>query len=336
MTDRRSFESERGLGGRSSGRRLAVGALFAALLPGPAHAVPCPGREDGEIARVSCLQKEAQQKGSSEEKIEILTAALQEIPGSPGFDPLRARVLLSIVEAYNVGIKSDRPGLEKLKAARDLLNDYLGSLELLDEEGRAEVETKRKELFEKIDRLEKRLKKKEDDEKEKKLKAKSAAEAAETARKQKIAAEDAIKAAEEAEQARRRADEAEAERRTLRNVGAATTAAGLAGFVVMGAGMGIGRAAELRLAEGPAYCPAIDDVCAQQKPYWEQQIEKGDRGNAMVIAGAAAGGVLLTVGLSLLLVAHKKKSRSAASASKLTPAPMVARDHVGLALIGRF
>ena len=300
------------MGGRS-GRQAArlIGLVLFAGLAGPsvARAAGSPS-EDMEAASVTLT--EAEQKlaaGDVDAAIARFEAALEQIPPDPGYAPTRAQVLLTIVDAHEVGFARDGD-IERLRGAKRLLDRYLGPLELLDEQGRAAAEERRVRLIDVITAI------------EEKQRAEAAAREA-TARRERAA------------QARRAA-------RTLSAAGAVLTGLGGAGLVVMATGLGVGRSTDGQidqikadaLARGDDWsAPCVDDACREaRREQLDPLLARGSASNVLVIAGAVTGAALVSTGAALLAIGRRKKNEARA----LEVTPTASRTGFGLVLQGRF
>jgi hypothetical protein len=108
--------------------------------------------------------------------------------------------------------------------------------------------------------------------------------------------------------------------------GAVVTGLGIAGFGLMAGGMVIGQGAN-----------DIDDLPTNDVDARRSRFDKGRTGNALTIAGAAGGAVLLGTGVALLVIGIKKKKAAGeeqAPTARLVPA--FGPDHAGLVISGRF
>lgn len=295
--------------GRGRGTRSvrAVALVLALGVARPAGA----GAPDGMEAASATLA-EAERRlaaGDPDGAIVRYEATLAQIPAEPGYAPFRAEVLLTIVEALEAGFARDGD-LERLRRAKQLLDSYLGPLELLDEQGRAAAEERRILVINAITTV------------EEKVRAEEAARAA-ASRRERAAA------------ARRRG-------RALTRSGAVLVGGGAVGLALMGAGFGLGRSSDARIADVKATkaaegddwdMPCVDDACrTARRDALAPLLARGNTGNALVIAGAALGGTLLTAGVVLL--ARGRKHRRDARQFELTPT--ADRTGVGLVLTGRF
>lgn len=274
---------------------------------------PAMGESPTGMEAVSATLAEAEQRLAANDPdgaIALYESALARIPAEPGYAPTRAEVLLTIVEAHEAGFARDGD-LERLRRAKRLLDRYLGPLELLDEQGRAAAEERRILVINAILTV------------EEKMRAEASARAVQVRR-------------ERAAAARRQA-------RTLTLSGATLTGLGAAGFVLMGVGLGVGKAAdasiddlkEAKLALGDDWSlPCTDDACREaRRAALDPLVARGDAGNALVIAGAVTGGALLAAGVTLLARARKKKRD--ARQFELVPATTAGRGF-GLVLTGSF
>ena len=283
---------------------LAIGAAR------PASAEPATA----DMHAASLTFAEAEQKldaGDPDGAIALFEAGLERIPEDPGYAPARAQVLLTIVDAHESAFASDGD-LERLRRAKRLLDRYLGPLQLLDEQGRAAAEERRVRLINAINAV------------EEKMRAEQAARAAVTRRE--------------------RASAARRQGRSFTAAGAALTGLGVAGVALMSVSLGLGRATDGRiaalkqdkLAEGDDWSrPCLDDACSEaRRDELDPLLARGRASNVLVLAGAVAGGALLSTGVALLVLGRKKKRE--AKALELTPVPALGPSSFGLTLHGRF
>ncbi len=291
------------------GSKRRGGATLLALALGvtrPASAA-APDMEAATVALAEAERRLAD--GDPDGAIARFEAALAQIPADPGYAPTRAEVLLTIVEALETGFARDGD-LERLRRAKRLLDRYLGPLELLDEQGRAAAEERRVLVINAITTV------------EEKERAEAAARAA-TARRERAAV------------ARRQS-------RIFTSSGAALTGLGVAGVALMGAGLGLGRAADgkiadlkaSKLAEGDDWSvPCIDEACREsRRGALDPLLARGNAGNQLVIAGAVIGGTALATGVVLLVLGRKKQRE----ARQVELSPTASRTGFGLTLLGRF
>lgn len=293
--------------------RRCVCVLAALLGLGPVTPVAAsPPAEDMSASSVTFA--EAEQKladGDPDGAVALFEAGLERLPTDPGYEPTRARVLLTIVDAHEAAFARDGE-LERLRRAKRLLDRYLGPLELLDEQGRAAAEDRRVGLINAITTVEERLQ------------AEAAARAA-TARR------------ERAQAARRRG-------RIFTSSGAALTSVGIVGLAVMATGLGLGRATDRRidtlkadkLASGDDWSlPCIDDPCsAARRGELDPLLARGSASNTLAIVGAVTGGALLATGVTLLVLGRKQQRE--ARQLELTPTLAPRASGLGLLLSGRF
>jgi hypothetical protein len=282
-------------------RRPLALALALVLAARPAAAAPA-GMEAASATLAEAARRLA--AGDPDGAIARYEAALAQIPAEPGYAPTRAEVLLTIVEALEAGFARDAD-LERLRRAKRLLDRYLGPLDLLDEQGRAAAEERRILVINAILTVEETRR------------AEATARAA-AARRERAAA------------ARRQA-------RSFTAAGAALTGLGAAGLALMGAGLGVGRGADARIAalkeaKGDDWdLPCRDAACEDaRRAALDPIVARGEAGNVMVVVGAVTGGALLAAGVALLARARKKQR----DARQLELAP--AAVGLGLALAGRF
>lgn len=281
--------------------------LSAALIAAPAPAAAAPDTDTGAMASASADFAEAERllaAGDPDGAIQRFQEGLDKLPEGRGYAPTRAEVLLTIVDAEEAAFRVDGD-LERLRRAKRLLDRYLGPLELLDEQGRADAEARRVVVMNTILTVEQR-------------------------RKGEAAAREAAARREAAALARRRGRV-----RTL--AGAALVGVGGAGLAVMGTGAGLGAAAKRDIdgliTENNWKDPCADPECrASRRDALDPLVARGNAGNVMFVVGAATGGALLASGIALLLLGRKSKRE--ARALEVTPAPAPAAW--GLGLRGRF
>ncbi|MBK7823625.1 hypothetical protein [Nannocystis sp.] len=284
--------------------------MLLALLLGVARPTAASPATDMDAASVTLAEAERRlADGDTDGAIARFEAALAQIPVDPGYAPARAEVLLTIVDAHEAGFARDGD-LERLRRAKGLLDRYLGPLELLDEQGRAAAEERRVLVINAIITV------------EEKMRAEDAARAA-TAR-------------------RERAARARRQSRAFTTSGAVLTGFGVAGVALMGAGLGLGRAADggiaalkaNKLAEGDDWSlPCLDDACREsRRGELDPLLARGNAGNALVIAGAVTGGTMLVTGAVLLALGRKKQRE----ARQVELVPTASRTGFGLTLLGRF
>lgn len=289
-------------------------ALAALLAAEPARAEPPQAAADEDMDRSSAAFARAEQKladGDPDGAIALFEAGLETMPTDPGYAPARAQILLTIVDAHEAAFTRDGE-LERLRRAKRLLDRYLGPLELLDEQGRAAAEARRVRLIDVI-----------------------------TAFEDKARAEAAARAAAER---RARAERARRLGRTFSISGVGLTGAGVVGVALLGAGLGLGRAADRkidelkaeRLAAGEDWSyPCTDDECRQaRRAELDPLVRQGAAGNVLAIVGGVTGGLLLAAGVTLVVLGFKKKRE--ARQIELTPVPTAGRGGLGLTLVGRF
>lgn len=244
--------------------------------------------------------------GDHDGAVELLEQGLAALPEDPGYAPTRAEVLLQIVDVHEAAFTDDGD-LDRLRRAKELLDHYLGPLELLDEQGRADAEERRVRLIEKIVGVENRLR----------------AEAA----------------AREAAARRARAERLRRQGKTLRITGAASMAVGIAGLAAMGAGLGIGRAADNEITaikEENGWSERCTDAACQEmrRELLDPLVKRGNAGNIMAIVGGSAGAVLCATGLATLIIARKRIRQ--AKQLEVTPSLSFLRGHIGISINGRF
>lgn len=288
---------------RRSGQSPLVGFVVAVALVVPgrrASASPADDVVQVSIDRLADARRRIDE-GEPDAAIELLNRALTALPDEPGYRSLRARILLEIVEAERDGFVSDGR-IERLRAAKRLLDGFLGPLELLDEQGRADVEARRGRLLDEIAGIEA-------------ARRHADAERAAAARREQVA-------------------RLRSEARALTVAGTVTTSLGLAGLALMATGLGIGRSSEDRIRAAGGVCPETMQNCEEPYPSIMELRQRGNRGNVLAVAGAVAGGALLLGGLGLLAVARKKSRRAGALAA--SPAPIIGRGVIGLAIVAHF
>jgi len=309
MTHERSNPRARARGPARGGRIL----LAALLALGPvAPAVASPPAQDMSAASASFAEAERRlAAGDPDGAVALYEAGLERLPNAPGYEPTRARVLLTIVDAHEAAFADDGE-LERLRRARRLLDRYLGPLELLDEQGRAAAEDRRVGLINTITTVEAR-------------------------RQAEAAARAAIARRERAQAARRRG-------RSFTIAGAALTGLGVAGLALLGAGLGLGRATDRRIAELKAgklaggddwSRPCVDDPCsAARRGELDPLLARGTAGNTLAIVGAVTGGALLATGVTLLILGRKQQREARQLGLGPTLAPRA--SGLGLTISGRF
>ncbi len=294
--------------------RQTLFCLVIALAPISANAAPSQANDDA-VFEATAIQKAARahhEAGEYEAELAQLVKALEMLPEEPGYEPMRARILLSIVAAHEAAFEQDGD-LARLQESKHLLDDYLGPLDLLDEQGRSDVEQRRADLIDEMNRIE----------------AERYQAAAERAR----------------EERRVQADRAHKQARVLNITGTITTSIGVAGFGVMSAGIGLSLSADSRLGE-VSQCDNPGDIeqcqlervdaCSGQPrgQCLDSLRARGNSGNIMTITGASVGGALVATGVALLILGRKKRRQ--AKQLELAPAPQVSRGNVGLSLLGQF
>ena len=296
-----------------AGRRRRGWALLVAVAVGAAplavQAAPVGGLDATSEALAAAERRLAD--GDPDGAIALFEAALGRLPAEPGYAPLRAQVLLTIVEAYEAGFARDGD-VERLRRARALLDRYLGPLALLDEQGRAAAEDRRVQLLAAIAAVEETLR------------AEAAARAA-TARRERVAA------------ARRQG-------RIFTRNGAALTGLGVAGWVLVGVGLGVGRATDAklaalrdsRMAAGEDWsAPCTDEACRAARTEALAPLRaRGSASNVLVIVGAVTGGALLVAGATLLGLGRKRARE--ARLLELSPTAAIGSTGLSLGLRGRF
>lgn len=289
------------------GRQRLAMLLLIFITTTPVAAAPAEEGDDAGATLAAAEQKLA--AGDPDGAIALYERALAQIPGDPGFAPARAEILLTIVEAHEAGFARDHD-LDRLLAAKGLLDRYLGPLELLDEQGRAAAEDRRVRLIDHIS-------------------------AVVQARRAEAEARVAAARRERAGVARRRG-------RSFTVIGATLTGLGAAGVVILATGLGLGRATDERLAALKAEKkaagddwdqPCVDDGCAEaRRAELDPLLARGSASNTLVIVGAATGAALLASGVTLLVLGRKQLREARA----LEVAPSGGPTGFGLVLQGRF
>ncbi len=290
----------------------SISLALALTLSWPVPAAAAPATDPSSMGPASVAFTEAENRleaGDPDGAVERFEAGLELLPEERGYAPTRAHVLLTIVDAHEAAFKKDGD-LERLRRAKQLLDRYLGPLDLLDEQGRADAEARRVVVINTILMIEQRRR------------SEAAAQSLEMRRKA-------------AEMARRRG-------RALTLAGSALVGVGAAGIGTMAAGFGLGRAADdniealkaQKAAEGDDWSlPCVDDLCREaRRRELDPLVSRGNTGNLLVIVGAATGGVLLVGGLALLLVGRKSKRQ----AKQLELSPSLSANAWGPGLKVRF
>lgn len=279
----------------SARRRAAVGLAFALLLrlPGASAAAAAPT----EMGEASAAFAEAERRAARDPAgaVAIYERGLAALPDAPGYAPARAAVVLAIVDAHASAFAGDGD-IARLYRARELLDRYLGPLDLLDEEGRSAAEERRVGLLDQIAAVEARMR----------------AEAL----------------AREAEAARRRG-------RALTVGGLAMATGAALGFGVTGLGIARGRATDreldaLRREKGwETPCAAGDAACVDERgAALDPLVARGSRANGMVLGGALIGGALACAAIALIIGGRKGIRRAA----EIEATPSVRGPGLGLGL----
>ncbi len=287
------------IGPRLAWSALAI-ALSAAYEPS-ARAATKDVPQDMESAAVDLAEAERALAKDPRRAIELYERGLAQIPQGPGYAPVRVEVLLTIVDAHAAAFAEDGR-IERLRRARELLDRYLGPLDLLDEQGRASAEERRIGLLERIAAVEARMR---------------------------------------AEARVREAAAARDRGRRLTSAGIGTLAGAVVGFGVMGLGVRGGKETDdaldslLTVKEWETPCAVGDAACRDERiEEIRPLIDAGSANNAMVLGGAIVGGVLASTGIVLIVFGRKSVRRAAAI--DLTPTAAGAGLSLGLALRGRF
>lgn len=275
----------------------------------PAPAVASPPAEDMvQSTRTFTEGEQLLASGEPQKAIAKFEAGLKDLPLEPGYAPTRARFLLLIVDAQEAAFATDRD-LDRLYQARYLLDQYLGPLDLLDEQGRADAEERRVRLISST-----------------------------------VAVEKQIQVEKDARELADRRAFGEAKRRKGRALtisGAVLTSLGVAGLAVMGGGVGRGRATDDEIAalkdrkDWNDPCLTEYQACSdERRGKLDLLIARGNASNAMMIAGGVTGGVFLIAGVTLLVLGRKQKRDAEKLA--LLPIPSVTASSLGVLLHGRF
>lgn len=284
--------------------------LCAVLLLGSSEAAAFGEGDDPSAMYEAKLKfaaaEERLAKGDHDAAVELLEDGLAALPEDPGYAPTRAEILLQIVDAHEAAFINDGE-LDRLQRAKELLDHYLGPLELLDEQGRADAEERRVGLITKIETVENRLR----------------AEAA----------------AREAAARRARAERLRRQGKTLRVTGAVAMSVGVAGLAAMGAGLGIGRATDNELAaikEENGWSERCTDLSCQElrREQLDPLVKRGNAANVLAIVGGSAGAVLCATGLATLIISRKRVRQ--ANQIEVAPGLSFLRGHFGIAVKGRF
>jgi hypothetical protein len=107
--------------------------------------------------------------------------------------------------------------------------------------------------------------------------------------------------------------------RALRIAGAALTGVGVGGFGLMIGGLVVGRRAERDGDELTRAAQAAGAPLSEDDPALQAVVRRGERGNALAIAGGAIGAAAAVTGVALLVVGLRRE-RAAAARASLTPA----------------
>ncbi len=314
------------IGAAVSRRSRSVALTVLLALPGYDARADDEFVDDDASAGVSDMEQaqarldEAEQRargGEHDAAIAAYKAGLEALPAGDGYARARARALLGIVDSQRAAFQRDGE-LDRLHEAARMLDQYIGALEIFDDEGRLEAEQRRVQLQREIAVIE--------------------AERAREASAQAVA--------------RKRLEAAKERQRatilTFSGVGAVVLGAG--GFGLMGWGLVRGQAIEIELNEltNPTVRPTVwicadwDAACRGERI--EQNaalLRSGDVANATVIVGAVTGAALVATGVALLALGSRARGRSraldrAAERLELQPLPTLTSGGAGLVLLGRF
>ena len=113
--------------------------------------------------------------------------------------------------------------------------------------------------------------------------------------------------------------------RNLMIAGGVVTGLGVGGLGVMAAGMVVGGQNN-----------AIDDLPTNDLDTRASRFDQGRLGNALAIAGAAGGAVLLGAGVALLVIGAKRKREAGGGDASAAVVPVVGAGQLGLGVVGRF
>lgn len=261
----------------------------------------------GETVHVS-VEKASEAKrlldqGELDDALKLLEQALAELPAEPGYAPLRARIILQIVEVQRAGFLQDGD-LERLWTAKRTLDRFLGPLDLLDEQGRAEAEERRNQLVDEISRLE-------------------------IARRQARMERESMDRQNRSMMLRKRAQ-------VLVKAGTAVTLSAMSGLSLIGIGAALGRKADERLdaLDSSSSCMFESPTCGELYEGVQKFRGQGNRGNALVLSGAVIGATLLVAGTTLLFVARRDKKKTISLEIQPTITPV--QKSAGVTLLGRF
>ncbi|MCB9753833.1 MAG: hypothetical protein H6713_28150 [Myxococcales bacterium] len=198
--------------------------------------------------------------------IQLLDKSLASLPRGRGYAPVRARTLLMVVDIRELAFLEDGQ-LAHLYQARDALDRYLGPLDLLDEQARADAEARRGRLIAHIGKIE----------------AERRAEAT---------------------RLRARARRFVLPGATLTAFGVAGLVVMGVG-VGLGVHADAKLGAYVHSPSVVTPCSLTMEGCSEQLPETQRFHGLGNAGNVSVVVGATVGGALTIAGLSLLIIGHK-------------------------------
>lgn len=292
-----------GLLGGSLARIVYISGVVGGALPFATPAYAAAEDISGDMARASQTLAEAERLLAEDPRraIVLYERGLELLPEGPGYAPTRVDVLLTIVDAYGAAFADDGD-IQQLYRARDLLDRYLGPLDILDEQGRAAAEEQRGNLLDRIAAVEARMR---------------------------------------AEALVREAAEARDRGRRLTYAGIGALAGTIVSLSVMGLGISGGSKADddigglLTSNQWEEPCAVGDGDCqAERRDALAPLIDRGNMSNTRVLGGAIVGGLLATAGMTLIVLG--RKSVREAAAIKITPNSPGAGLSLGLAVRGRF
>ncbi len=292
-------------------RAPASAALLATLswvLPRPVVAAPPPdpdaatagSEEDATLQDARSIYEQGLAHFETADygaAIEAWTTAYAMLPNTRGTLKVRLLLLYNLATAHEraYGIDHDPRHLRQSKVLLENFDKSVPTLyDLSDPDDRARADKERAKVRERLEKIEALLQ-----------------EAEASARK--------------GAEAPRRAEPPSP--RPMYIAGGVVTGLGLAGLVVMTAGLAIGARAN-----------DLTDLAPTDIEGRRAQFDRGRAGNAMAIAGGAVGGVGMVVGVALLAVgaarAKARKERQPWAAVRVAPA--VGPRRGGLVLTGRF
>ncbi len=281
--------------GRPDGSESPDGSERSAILEGPVGASPATestelSSEDEALLESTRRSAAAQVRcdaGDFDGAIALWSELLAEVSPTPEQAPRRASILLAIVDAHERAYVAERDP-RRLRVAIELLDHYLGELAPTDDENRVAVEARRSALV---------------------LRLEAAATGPEGG------------GGDDAGPVRRGPDPQVLERAARRwtVLGGALVGVGAGGLAMMGAGMGLGRRADVALTEAVDRSPTDP----QRSGAIEDAYADGLAANRLAYAGGIAGGLLLVGGSVALLRGRRLR---------LAPGPVA----LGLAVGGRF